>query len=146
MYLLLYIIFILKIYKFYVTDEVELLPLVDSTSSHKRNRSNTGLSVQSTVTNDSTQASSVFEPINTVHSLNKKKFNFSKKNKRKHFKKFEVNKEKPSLLRSSAMKLVQIYIPTEIIHYTLQKLGELSLIHVVDVGVLIKKVHCLFLL
>jgi len=111
--------------------------LVDSTSSHKRNRSNTGLSVQSTITNDSTQASSIFEPINTVntvHSLNKKKFNFSKKNRRKHFKKFKVDKEKPSLLRSSAMKLVQIYIPTEIIHYTLQKLGELSLIHVVDLN------------
>jgi len=32
------------------------------------------------------------------------------------------------------MKLVQIYIPTEIIHYTLQRFGETSILHVIDLN------------
>jgi len=42
------------------------------------------------------------------------------------------------------MKLVQIYIPTEIIHYTLQKFGEYSILHVIDVKFFFINIYTLY--
>lgn len=102
--------------------------MVDSTFSTS-SRSNTIYSQTSTNTNDSTQTP-IYGHVNT-----NRKFRFSRKNhkRRRSFKKNNKNEE-VSLLRSSAMKLVQIYIPTEVIHYTLQRFGETSILHVIDLN------------
>jgi len=126
-------------------DEVELLPLVNSTPT--RTRTSTEYSTHSSITNDSTHQSSIYEPLNNSHNTNSDDINInneyrSPKSPRRRHRRFGRKNSVPknfkgsdiSLLRSSPMKLVQIYIPTEIIHYTLQKFGEYSILHVIDLN------------
>jgi len=126
-------------------DEVELLPLVSSTPT--RTRTSTEYSTHSSITNDSTHQSSIYEPLNNANNTNNTNINInneyhSPKSPRRRHRRYGRKNSTPknfkgsdiSLLRSSPMKLVQIYIPTEIIHYTLQKFGEYSILHVIDLN------------